>query len=279
MSQALERLFQIMIDLRDPVTGCPWDIKQDHRSIAHCGIEEAYEVAEAIESGDMAAVRDELGDLLVQVIFHAQMAKEKGVFDFDAIVTGAAEKLVERHPHVFGAESERLRSESDVLKAWETGKAARKAAASNVDWVSVLDGVSTSLPTFLRTCKLQQRAGRVGWYQGAEPAKVIAKLQEEIAEVEAELAPASGAVPDPARVEDEVGDVLFVAISLARSLKVDPEQALRHANRKFERRFRHIETRLHDQNKDFKDTTMAEMYDLWVEAKTLEATPTAMTGT
>ncbi len=268
MSKSLERLLKIMADLRDPATGCPWDIKQDFNSIANCAVEEAYEVVDAIESGDMAAVREELGDLLMQVVFHAQMGREKGLFDFDAIADRLSDKLVERHPHVFGEKAGGLKSSEAVLDAWEAGKAAKRAETS-ISPVSALDGIAAALPAMARSFKLQQRAGRVG-FDWSDYRQVMDKLREEMAEVEAEATPRSGEDRDQDKVEDEVGDLLFVAIGLARSLKVDPETALRRANRKFERRFRHMETRLAAQEKRLADSSIEEMNALWDEAKGLE---------
>jgi nucleoside triphosphate diphosphatase len=233
---ALDQLLAIMARLRDKEQGCPWDRGQDFVTIAPYTIEEAYEVADAVARRDMAALKDELGDLLFQVVFHARMAEEAGLFDFAEVCAAIVAKMIRRHPHVFG--NAEIASAAAQSAAWEEHKAlerhARAAAAGNTE--SVLDGVALALPALLRSAKIQQRAARIGfdWPQ-ARP--VIAKLNEEIAELEAELD--GGA--NPARIEDEMGDLLFAAANLARKLEIDPEAALRGATRKFERRFRRVE--------------------------------------
>jgi MazG family protein len=238
VTPALNRLLAIMARLRDPAHGCPWDREQNFATIAPYTIEEAYEVADAIARGDMTALRDELGDLLFQVVFHARMAEEAGQFDFTDVAMAIADKMVRRHPHVFGdAEVESAAAQS---AAWEEHKAkerAAKAAAAGAA-ASVLDGVALALPALLRAIKIQQRAARIGFdWPNAPP--VIAKLAEEIAELEAELTHDGAA--DHARIEDEMGDILFAAANLARKLDIDPEAALRRATNKFERRFRRVE--------------------------------------
>jgi MazG family protein len=237
MIPALDRLLAIMARLRDPDHGCPWDREQDFATIAPYTIEEAYEVADAIAQGDMAALKDELGDLLFQVVFHARMAEEAGLFDFTDVATAIADKMVRRHPHVFGDAT--IADAAAQLAAWEEHKAkertAQAAAAGRPE--SVLDGVALALPALLRAAKLQRRAARVG-FDWADAPPVILKLAEEIAELEAELA------ADPAdrdKIEDEMGDILFAAANLARKLEIDPEAALRRATDKFERRFRRVE--------------------------------------
>ena len=237
---ALDHLLAIMERLRDPERGCPWDREQDFATIAPYTIEEAYEVADAIARGDMAALRDELGDLLFQVVFYARMAEEAGLFAFDDIAAAIADKMVRRHPHVFG--SVEIASAAAQTEAWEQYKAeerrARAAAAGARE--SVLDGVALALPALLRAAKIQQRAARIGFdWPAARP--VIAKLSEEIAELEAELDAECDGGGDPAKVEDEMGDILFAAANLARKLDIDPEAALRRATAKFERRFRRVE--------------------------------------
>jgi nucleoside triphosphate diphosphatase len=236
----LDRLLAIMARLRDPERGCPWDREQDFATIAPYTIEEAYEVADAIARGDMAMLRDELGDLLFQVVFYARMAEEAGLFAFDDIAAAIADKMVRRHPHVFG--SVEIASAAAQTEAWEEYKAeerrARAAAAGTR--ASVLDGVALALPALLRAAKIQQRAARIGFdWPTARP--VIAKLAEEIAELEAELDAESDGGGDPAKVEDEMGDILFAAANLARKLDIDPEAALRRATAKFEGRFRRVE--------------------------------------
>jgi ATP diphosphatase len=233
----LARLLAIMARLRDPEHGCPWDCEQDFATIAPYTIEEAYEVADAIARGDTAGLKDELGDLLFQVVFHARMAEEAGLFSFDDIAAAITGKMVRRHPHVFG--DAEIASADAQTRAWEEHKAkertARAAAAGTRE--SVLDGVALALPALLRAAKIQARAARIGFdWPAARP--VIAKIAEEIAELEAELD--NGA--DPEKIEDEMGDVLFAAANLARKLGIDPEAALRRATAKFERRFRALET-------------------------------------
>ena len=238
MTPALDRLLAIMVRLRDPERGCPWDSEQNFATIAPYTIEEAYEVADAIARGDMTALKDELGDLLFQVVFHARIAEEAGQFDFTDVAAAIADKMVRRHPHVFG--DAEIRSAAAQTAAWEEHKAkerAAKAAAAGTA-ASVLDGVALALPALLRAIKIQQRAARIGFdWPNASP--VIAKLAEEIAELEAELAHDGAA--DHARIEDEMGDILFAAANFARKLDIDPEAALRHATNKFERRFRRVE--------------------------------------
>jgi nucleoside triphosphate diphosphatase len=233
---ALNHLLTIIARLRDKERGCPWDREQDFATIAPYTIEEAYEVADAVARRDMAALKDELGDLLFQVVFHAHMAEEAGLFDFADVCAAIVGKMIRRHPHVFG--DAEISSAAAQSAAWEEHKAlerhGRAASAGNTE--SVLDGVALALPALLRSVKIQQRAARIGfdWPQ-ARP--VIAKVIEEIVELEAELD--DGA--DPAKIEDEIGDLLFAAANLARKLEIDPEAALRRATAKFERRFRRIE--------------------------------------
>ena len=236
----IRTLLAIMARLRDPNGGCPWDCEQTFASIAPYTIEEAYEVANAIDRGDLADLKDELGDLLLQVVFHARMAEEAGAFAFADVVAAICDKLVRRHPHVFG---ESRASDSDaVLRDWEAIKRAERAARGEAD-TSALAGISRGLPEWLRAVKLQQKAAKVGFdWPGPEP--VIAKLHEEIEEVRAEFAavaedPADAAARD--RLEEEIGDLLFVCANLARHAQVDVGAALRRANAKFERRFRAME--------------------------------------
>jgi ATP diphosphatase len=237
----MERLLGIMARLRDPSTGCPWDVKQTFATIAPYTIEEAYEVADAIDRNDLADLRDELGDLLLQVVFHARMAEEAQAFDFADVVEAICDKMTRRHPHVFA--DARVGSADAQTQAWDSHKRAERAAAGQSD-LSVLAGIARGLPEWQRALKLQQRAARVGFdWPGPEP--VIAKLHEEIEEVRIEFA-ATARAPDDVhardRLEDEIGDILFVCANLARHAKVDPGSALRRANRKFERRFRAMET-------------------------------------
>ncbi len=255
----MSRLLAIMSRLRDPQNGCPWDLEQTFASIAPHTIEEAYEVVEAIESGDRAALCDELGDLLFQVVFYAQMGREEGCFDFETIAAAICDKMERRHPHIFrGADAPRVENADAQVAAWEETKAAERAAKAAG---GVLDGVSTALPAITRALKLQGRAARVGfdWPQAAD---VLDKIEEEIGEVRQELPAAS-----PDRLEDEVGDLLFACINLARKLKVDPESALRRCNRKFETRFRHIERELARAGRSPDEAGLEEMERLWVAAK------------
>lgn len=242
----IEQLLDVMIRLRSPDGGCPWDVQQTFKSIAPYTIEEAYEVAEAIREGDCDALKDELGDLLFQVVFHAQMASEQGAFDFADVTAAIVEKMVTRHPHVF-AEAD-IESPAAQTVAWETQKAAERAAKSEVAGrrLSALDGVALGLPALLRAEKLQKRAGRVG-FDWDNAAQVLDKIEEEAAEVREamqESTDSSGDAHPSPHLEEEVGDLLFACANLARKLDINPETALRDANAKFERRFRRIEERV-----------------------------------
>ena len=232
MEKPIDKLLKIMARLRDPERGCPWDVEQDFATIAPYTIEEAYEVADAIERGDMAALKDELGDLLLQVVFHSRMAEEAGLFAFDDVANAISDKMLRRHPHVFGdAEIAGIAAQNE---AWEAHKAQERAANGAAE--SVLDGIALALPALLRAGKMSRRAARIG-FDWPDAGAVIPKLAEEIGEIEAEIA--DGADKD--RLEDEVGDLLFAAANLARKLGVEPETALRRATAKFERRFRKVE--------------------------------------
>ena len=255
----IETLLALMAKLRDPDGGCPWDLEQDFASIAPYTIEEAYEVADAIERGDMEELRDELGDLLLQVVFHAQMASEQGAFDFSAVVRAICEKMIRRHPHVFGSEDER--SAGEVKTRWEEIKAAEKAAKGTVQ-TSILDDVPLALPALTRAVKLQNRAARVG-FDWPDTSQVIDKLNEEMLELSAEVAKGG----DADRLEDEMGDLLFVYANLARHMKIDTEAALRRANAKFRRRFGRIEEKLAAEDRKPEGSTLEEMDALWNEAK------------
>lgn len=236
----IQRLIDIMARLRDPDGGCPWDLEQDFASIAPYTVEEAYEVADAIDRGDMDGLREELGDLLLQVVFHARMAQEAGCFAFGDVVAGICDKMVGRHPHVFGgAEVEDAEAQT---RAWEEHKRREREARGEVD-DSALAGVSRGMPEWMRAVKLQSRAARTG-FDWPGPAPVIDKLHEEIEEVRAELEAVEADPGDAGareRLEEEVGDLLFVAANLARHARVDVGSALRRANLKFERRFRAME--------------------------------------
>ncbi len=262
MSASTDRLIEIMKKLRSP-EGCPWDIKQDFKSIAPCALEEAYEVVEAIENDDMDALREELGDLLLQVVFHAQMASEKGLFAFHDVAETISNKLIERHPHVFGGR-DGVKTGEDVLRNWEADKAAKrekKALAENRA-PSVLDGVNAALPAVTRALKISQRMARVG-FDWPHASDVLAKLREETGELEDEIrndAPRE-------KIEDELGDVMFALINLARHFKIDPEKALRRCVRKVERRFRGIENILAANGAKAENTPLDDMEKLWQEVK------------
>lgn len=254
---SMQRLLEIMAKLRDPVQGCPWDREQTFKSIAPYTVEEAYEVADAIERGDLAHLREELGDLLLQVVYHARMAEEQGLFVFEDVAQGIGDKLVERHPHVFG--DEHMRDAEHQTRDWEARKAGERAKAAVT---GALDGVPAGMPALTRAEKLQKRAARVG-FDWTELPPVFAKVREELMELEHEVD--SGAPRE--RLEDELGDVLFAAANMARKLGVDPEQALRGTNRKFERRFRHIESRLKERGLVPEKVSLEEMDSYWDEAK------------
>jgi nucleoside triphosphate diphosphatase len=257
----LSRLLAIMARLRDPERGCPWDREQNFASIAPYTIEEAYEVAEAIAQNDSSALRDELGDLLFQVVFHARMAEEAGLFDFDEVAKAIADKMVRRHPHVFGGAQ--IASAAAQSQAWEEHKEAeRRAKAATGAPVSALDGVGLALPALTRAAKIQARAARVG-FDWPTTAPVFDKIAEEIAELKAELAEDGGS----ARLEEETGDLLFAVANLARHLKIDPESALRKATSKFEKRFHRVEERLRDGGKAPGEATLDEMETEWQGAK------------
>lgn len=268
MAGDIERLIEIMAALRTPVTGCPWDLEQNFRSIAPYTVEEAYEVAEAIERGDLDDLRDELGDLLLQVVFHARMAQEQGAFAFPDVVAAISDKLIRRHPHVFGA-GDALTADG-VIAQWDEIKAAERAARATKQGSpapeSLLDGVPLALPALTRAVKLQQKASKVG-FDWNNAAHVMGKIREETEEIAAEL---DAPTVDPKALEEEIGDLLFVAANLARHANVDPEQALRGANAKFERRFHHIERRLTEMGTTAEAASLDEMEALWVEAKRRE---------
>jgi MazG family protein len=258
----MDRLLAVMARLRNPNGGCPWDLEQNFATIAPYTIEEAYEVADAIERQDMAALKDELGDLLLLVVFHAQMAREAGTFDFAEVASGISEKMIRRHPHVFGDLS--IETADAQTKAWEEHKENERRATAEGRAASVLDGVATGLPALMRAQKLQRRAARVG-FDWPNTHDVFLKIDEELAEIKSELDVARS----PERLLDEVGDLLFAVVNLARHLEVDPEAALRHANGKFERRFRQVEDQLAAAGRDPADASLDELEALWQHAKTL----------
>ena len=259
----MERLLEIMARLRDPESGCPWDIEQNWQTIIPYTIEEAHEVADAIERGSWPEVKAELGDLLLQVVYYAQMAREDGRFDFDAIVKGIADKMVSRHPHVFGDES-RDKSADDQVRDWEKIKAAERAAEGRGERTGALDGVALGLPALTRALKLQKRAARVG-FDWTEVGDVLDKVSEECAELVQAKDRESAE-----RIEEEFGDLMFVMVNLGRHLDVDPEQALRRANGKFTRRFAAIEAALAARGQTPQESSLEEMDALWDAAKAAE---------
>lgn len=254
----MPRLIEIMARLRDPKTGCPWDIEQTYETIAPYTIEEAYEVADAIATGDIDELKAELGDLLLQVVYYTQMSAEDGRFDFDDVANAISDKMVARHPHVFGNES-RDKSAAEQTRDWEKIKAEERAAKGQAQ-AGVLDGVALGLPALLRAVKLQKRAARVG-FDWPETGQVLDKIKEEIVE----LQEVAGQSSD--KSEEEFGDLLFVLANYARHLSIDPEQALRRANGKFVRRFEYIEAALKAQNRAPESSDLEEMDALWDEAK------------
>jgi ATP diphosphatase len=260
MTSPIDRLKQIMVRLRDPVGGCPWDVEQTFATIAPYTLEEAYEVADAIDRGDFDDLRSELGDLLFQVIFHARMAEEQGLFAFDDVAAAIADKLERRHPHVFGEEAARPDGASQKLR-WEDIKAAERAEKAQH---GVLDDVPVGLPALHRAAKLTKRAARVG-FDWPSTDEVFAKLDEEIGELKAEIA-----AGDAHKAAEEMGDLLFVVANLARKLGVEPEDALRSANAKFVRRFHFIEAELARDGRTPDQSDLAEMDALWDAAKLAE---------
>ena len=267
-SRPLDRLLAIMARLRDPACGCPWDIEQTFRTIAPHTIEEAYEVADAIEREDMTELRDELGDLLFQVVFHARLAEERGAFDFEGVAEAIAGKMIRRHPHVFG-EAQVANAAAQTAR-WEDHKAAERAAdaAAAGRAPSALDGVIGGLPGLTRAMKLQSKASTVG-FDWNDARLVLDKIREETAEIEQAL----DAGADKATIAAEIGDLLFAVVNLARHVDADPEAAVRSTNAKFERRFAHIETALVAAGKTPTQASLDEMEALWNEAKTLESKP------
>ena len=267
----LNDLLHLMARLRDPQHGCPWDLKQSYATIVPHTIEEAYEVADAIERGDYDHLPGELGDLLFQVVYYSQLAREEGRFEFAQVVDGITRKLLRRHPHVFpdgdlyGTPDVTKLEEAAVKQRWEELKAeerAEKAAAP--EQLSLLDDVPTTLPSLSRAIKLQKRAAQVG-FDWPEALPVVDKVREELDEVLEAMSE-----NDPEAISEEIGDLLFVVSNLARHLKVDPETALRAANGKFERRFRFIEQSLREQGRAMQDCALDELDALWGEAKKLE---------
>ncbi len=258
-ARKIDALIEVMARLRAPEGGCPWDLEQNFRTIAPYTVEEAYEVADAIERGDMAALKDELGDLLFQAVFHAQMAKEEGLFSFGDVAQGIAQKMIRRHPHVFGEAT--MRTAEEQTDAWEAQKAKERADKGHE---SLLADVPAGLPGLTRAVKLQKRAARVG-FDWTNAKDVLGKIAEETEELTEAVASA-----DRDHIEEEYGDLLFVLANLSRHLDIDPESALRRANEKFIRRFRHIEKTFAAKGADLNDASLDEMEALWVEAKEMD---------
>lgn len=256
----ISRLLEIMARLRDPEDGCPWDREQTYASIVPHTIEEAYEVADSIAREDYEELRDELGDLLLQVIFYSQIASEEGRFCFEDVVRSINDKLIRRHPHVFGDAT--YASEAERLEAWERQKAQERNEKGTDQSAGRLEGVAMALPALTRAVKLQKRAARAG-FDWSETGPVFEKIQEELKELQVEIA--EGA--PKARLEDEMGDVLFAVSNLARHLELEPEAALRSTNRKFEHRFSHMEQSLETLQRAMEDCTLEELEQLWQQAK------------
>jgi MazG family protein len=257
----MQRLIDLMARLRDPDKGCPWDKQQTFATIAPFTLEEAYEVTDAIERSDTPALKEELGDLLFQVVFHSRMAEEQGSFAFTDVVQGICDKMESRHPHVFGTATIDTAEQQNI--AWEQHKK-RERAAKPGSTSSVLDNVPVSLPALTRAAKLGKRAATVG-FEWPDVQGALDKTEEELLEVRAAIA-----AGNTADIEAELGDLMFCLVNICRHLQVDPETALRRTNQKFERRFNHVETRLQQQGREFTDATLVEMDRYWDEAKRLE---------
>lgn len=260
----LDELRTIMARLRDPQNGCPWDLKQTFQTIAPYTIEEAYEVADAIDQQDFNGLKDELGDLLLQVVFHARMAEEKDIFTLSDVINSISSKMIERHPHIFSDSN--VSHEDEVRTIWEEKKKqerSRKASANN-QTARVLDGVSPNLPALIHAQKLQERTARVG-FDWVEADDIIEKITEEMAEVSD-----AARTGNAANIAEEIGDLLFACVNLARHYRVDAETALRQANRKFIRRFNSIEDKLKARNQPIETADLALLDELWEEAKTSE---------
>jgi len=259
---SIDDLLKIMAALRDPTSGCPWDLEQSFASIAPYTLEEAYEVADAIERGNMGDLKEELGDLLLQVVFHSQMAQEDGQFDFGDVVSGICDKMIRRHPHVFDASD--ADTPEHVVRNWEAIKEAEKAAKRDkTEPAHILDDVPVNLPALTQAVKLQKKAARVG-FDWPKVEDVLEKLREETDELLAEI---RNETVDQQAAFEEYGDLLFVYANFARHLKIDPEASLRSANMKFRRRFRRIEEILHARSSSTDEATLEDMDALWAQAK------------
>ncbi|MFU2090307.1 nucleoside triphosphate pyrophosphohydrolase [Avibacterium avium] len=259
MKYAMHDFLQLIAQLRNPNGGCPWDLKQTYQSMIPCLLEESYEVVEAIEQKNTENLREELGDLLLQVVFFSQLAKEDNLFTFDDVVNEVAEKILRRHPHVFG--EEKAHNEQEALSHWNKIK-----AEENKTRQSILDNIPHAFPALMRAEKLQKRCAKVGFdWDNVQP--VIAKVQEELQEVQAELARPQ---QDQAKIEEEIGDLLFAVANLSHHLHCSPEETLRKANQKFERRFRQLETLAQQQGKSLQNSTLEELDALWDKVKSEE---------
>jgi len=269
--EIFERLVDIMATLRGP-DGCPWDKQQDFNSLKPMLVEEVYEVLEAIENNDFDGLSEELGDLLLHVVFHAYLGKEAGQFDINTVIEKISDKLVRRHPHVFGNES--ASTPEEVIKNWEAIKAKEKAEklkSRTSEQRSLLEGIPTKLPAIHEAHQISSRAARVG-FDWPDVEGIFSKLQEEVAELKDVIAD-DGAEKRRERLEDELGDILFVIVNIARNLKVDSESALKRANRKFKSRFQHMERELAKQGKTLDQTSLQEMEELWQKAKSEIVSP------
>ncbi len=261
--KSMQQLLDIMARLRDPADGCPWDLRQTYSTIVPYTLEEAYEVADSIQRGDMRELRDELGDLLFQIVFYSQIAREEGHFDFDEVVRGICDKMIRRHPHVFADAP--YQGDTQLRQAWEQQKALERAQHSTAEVTSQLEGVARALPALIRAEKLQKRAARVG-FDWPDAAGAMDKLNEELDELQAELAKGG-----QARLQDELGDLLFTMVNVARLLGMDAEQTLSRANEKFERRFRAMEKALHDTgHADLHELSMEILDAAWERVKRSE---------
>jgi MazG family protein len=266
----IDRLLGIMARLRSKQDGCPWDVEQTFASIVPYTLEEAYEVADAVERKDLPALREELGDLLLQVVFHAQMASEEGLFTFDDVAAGICDKLVRRHPNVFAGA--RVNTAAEQALAWEKHKEAEKQQANEGKDADPLAGVPLAMPGLSRALKLQRRAAKVG-FDWANLEAVFEKLEEE----KEELMHVMAHEDTPEGRLEEMGDMIFCCVNLARKLNVDPEEAVRFCNRKFESRFQYVRKALDDQQRDMTDASLQELNDLWDQAKIAEQVPSGHT--
>lgn len=256
---SIVQLLDIMSSLRNPQTGCPWDIKQTFQTIVPHTLEEAYEVADAIERGEMAELKDELGDLMFQVVFYAQMAKEQKLFDFDDVVKGINDKLIRRHPHVFA--DEKFEDEGGLNEAWEVSKSSERNQRCSAQTASILAGVANALPALKRSQKLQQRAARAG-FDWPNIAPVFDKVEEEIEEIKQAIEQ-----NNQQHIKEEIGDLLFACVNLARHLQVDSEEALRMGNSKFEKRFYYIEETLANMGKQMQQCSLQQLEEIWQQSK------------